>query len=377
MLFLTQMALLLLSGIKDAVSSKTAETPELIKARLGEPLTLDCIYNCSSGFVRGHWKWEDKPECGKSCVWYKKHIQGEDMCTVSLTTNNLTLEQTRYNYSCVSEKNDDQHLPLKTERLIALLIQDKTTAPVTPHTVPSDVSMKVVMYRNEENDPVEVMSSHSIKVPVGTQLELKCLSTAKQCGGQWMKDQGTLPKASAESLLQWDKITEEDGGSYTCYAQLCTGQRITVSIEVIKDDEFVWIRLLAAITLSAAVMLLLLLIFLCYKRKHSLSDSEDPSAVIYENTRIKNEAMVPKPVVQDCQSDHEVPYADIVISVRGSSIPELTGLHSQAPRDHRLRWREEGAGGSRLHACRSADRLHVHPRDQRLTTTGSFQADTS
>lgn len=38
----------------------------------------------------------------------------------------------------------------------------------------------------------------------------------------------------------------------------------------------------------------------------------------------------------DCQSDHEVPYADIVISVRGSSIPELTGLHGQTPRDHRL-----------------------------------------
>ncbi|XP_036452682.1 uncharacterized protein LOC118825923 [Colossoma macropomum] len=301
MLFLTQMALLLLSGIKDAVSRKTAETPELIKARLGEPLTLDCTYNCSSGFIRGHWKWEDKPKCG-SCLWEKKDIQGEDMCTVRLTTRNLTLEQTLYNYSCVSEKNDDQHLPLKTERLIALLIQDKTTAPVTPHTVPLDVSMKVVIYRNEENDPVEVMSSHSIKVPVGTQLELKCLSTVTQCGGQWTKDQGTLPKASAESLLQWDKITEEDGGSYTCYAQqLCTSQRITVSIEVIKEDEFVWIRVLAAITLSAAFMLLLLLIFLCYKRKRSLSDSEDSSAVIYENTRIKNEATVLKPVVQgDC-----------------------------------------------------------------------------
>ncbi|KAI4904548.1 hypothetical protein NFI96_029612 [Prochilodus magdalenae] len=375
MLFLTQMALLLLSGFRDVASWRTAKTPEVIKARLGEPLTLECTYNCSSGFVRGYWDYEDSPACG-SCQWQTADIQGAEMCTVSLTTNNLKLEQTLYNYTCFSEKNDDQNLPLNTERQIELLIQDMSTAPVTPQTVPLDVSMKVVINRNLEDDPVEVVSLHSIKVPVGTQLQLECLSTDKSCGGQWMKDQGTIPNAATVSQLQWAKIAEEDGGSYTCHTeQLCTSHTITVVIEVI-NDEFAWIKALAALALSAVILLLLLLLYLCYKRKCSVPDSEDPSSAIYENTRPRNEATVFKPIAQapDCQSDHEVPYADIVISVRGSSIPELTGLHSQAPRDHRLRWREEGAGGSHLHGCRSADRLHVHPREvsRKLSTTSEY-----
>lgn len=37
----------------------------------------------------------------------------------------------------------------------------------------------------------------------------------------------------------------------------------------------------------------------------------------------------------DCQSDHEVPYADIMITMRGASTPELTQISYLAPGDHR------------------------------------------
>ncbi|XP_022533429.2 uncharacterized protein LOC111194234 isoform X1 [Astyanax mexicanus] len=365
MLYLTHVALLLLFGIKGAASRKTAETPEVIKARLGEALTLDCSYNCSSGFVRGYWKWEEEeaPACER-CHWENKPNKSEDMCTLSLYTHNLTLQQTLYNYSCITEQSDDQDLPLKTERLISLQIQE--------------VSMKVVIHTNAENNPVEVVSSHSIQVPVGAYLELKCLSTDKHCEGMWIKDQDQpdiRPPANSDPLL-WEKITEEDGGSYTCHTkQLCTSQRITVEIGIIKDDDFGWTRALAAVAVSAVMMLMIMLIYLCYKRMCSLSDPEESSDAIYENTRTKNAMTVLKPIIQECETDHEVPYADIVISVRGSSIPELTGTHgTQAPRDHRLRWREEAAGGSRLQACRSADRLHVHPREvsRKLSTTSEY-----
>lgn len=104
---------------------KTAEIPDVIKARLGEQLTLNCIYNCSTGFIRGIWKWEDTPACD-TCLWatIEKNMS-EDMCIVSLQTLNLTLEQTLYNYSCFSVKNDHQDLPHNLEQIISLQIQGR------------------------------------------------------------------------------------------------------------------------------------------------------------------------------------------------------------------------------------------------------------
>ncbi|KAF4085977.1 hypothetical protein AMELA_G00101180 [Ameiurus melas] len=344
LLFLLHVALLLHFGIKDAACGKTTKTPDVIKATLGEQLTLDCTYNCSSGFIRGSWKWEDTPTCG-TCLWHTiEKNMSEDICIVSLQTLNLTLEQTLYNYSCFSVKSDHQDLPQNLERLISLQIPDKTALPVIPPKDTIDVAMKVSIYQNENelNLLDRGPSSHSIQVAVGDKLKLECLSTNHHCKGQWIRDDANVTEISG-TLVEYSKITEEDEGTYTCHTnQHCTRQKITVVIDVIKNDEIVWIKPLAAIALTVAATLLFLLIYICYKKRgKNLVDAEDSSAVIYENTRTKNEGTIHKHIVQDCQSDHEVPYADIVISVRNSSIPELTGLHGKTPRDNRLKWREE------------------------------------
>ncbi|XP_060744166.1 uncharacterized protein LOC132858021 isoform X1 [Tachysurus vachellii] len=371
-LFLPHVGLLLLHfGIKDAACRRNNKIPDVIKARLGEPLTLDCTYNCSSGFIRGSWEFEKTPECG-TCSWsVSEKNMSEDMCIVSFKTLNLTLEQTQYNYSCYSIKTDYQGIPRLLERLVSLQIQDTTSGPVIPREV--SLGIKVEIYQNQKKLNI---SSYSIQVPVGDKLNLECLSTNHLCESQWMRDDANHTDDISGPLIEWNEITEDDEGTYTCHTkQLCTSQRISVVVDVIRKDEFGWIRPLAAGALCVAVMLLFLLIYLCYKKRgKDMLVAEDSTTVIYENTRSKNDRMIHRPIVQDSQSDHEVPYADIVISVRGSSIPELTGLHGQTPRDHRLRWREEATGVSHLQVCHSADRLHVHPREvsRKLSTTSEY-----
>lgn len=53
----------------------------------------------------------------------------------------------------------------------------------------------------------------------------------------------------------------------------------------------------------------------------------------------------------DCQSDHEVPYADIVISVRGVSTPELRGLAGSGG--------AQGGGHSNLRAVSSTAYIDI------------------
>jgi len=109
----------------DAVRSTSSEIQREIKnARLQEPLTLNCTYNCSSGFARGYWKWEETPVCGK-CHWNHKTLTLGDMCTVSIDTAHLIMEQTHYNYSCFSEESDKPGIPWKTELLVTLQVYGK------------------------------------------------------------------------------------------------------------------------------------------------------------------------------------------------------------------------------------------------------------
>ncbi len=97
---------------------------EIKNARLQEPFTLNCTYNCSSGFTRGYWTWENTPPCSK-CQWKHERSNLRDMCTVSLYTSYLVMEQTHYNYSCHVEQSDRPGLPRKTELLVTLQFHGK------------------------------------------------------------------------------------------------------------------------------------------------------------------------------------------------------------------------------------------------------------
>lgn len=97
---------------------------EIENARLQQPFTLNCTYNCSSGFTRGYWTWEKTPACNK-CCWKEKRSKLRDTCTVSLYTPELIMEQTHYNYSCFSEESDRPGLPRKTELLVTLQVHGK------------------------------------------------------------------------------------------------------------------------------------------------------------------------------------------------------------------------------------------------------------
>lgn len=260
----------------------------MIKARLGEPLTLDCTYNCSSGFIRGSWKFEKTQECG-TCLWFEREKNiSEDMCIVSFKTINLTLEQIQYNYSCYSIKTDYQGMPSMLERLVSLQIQgrtlyadlhvlfvciwclfmimfvvDTTSGPVIPRKVAlgksrkmncschedsqhypsyssllssvSDAGIEVEIYHNQRKLN---LSSYSIQVPVGDKLNLECLSTNNLCESQWMRDDANLTDDISGPLIEWNEITEDDEGTYTCHTkQLCTSQRISVVVDVIKKGK--------------------------------------------------------------------------------------------------------------------------------------------
>ncbi len=106
----------------DAVSAGIQR--KIQNARLQEPFTLNCTYNCSSGFTRGYWTWENTPPCSK-CQWKHAKSNLRDMCTVSLYTSYLVMEQTHYNYSCHVEESDRPGLPRKTELLVTLQVHGK------------------------------------------------------------------------------------------------------------------------------------------------------------------------------------------------------------------------------------------------------------
>lgn len=104
----------------------------------------------------------------------------------------------------------------------------------------SDAAVKVMIYQNQNelnlDHLIKDQSSYSIRVPIGDKLQLECLSNYQLCEGQWMMDDGT--EIVNGTLLEWSEITEETEGTYTCHTkQLCTNQKISVVIDVIKNGK--------------------------------------------------------------------------------------------------------------------------------------------
>ncbi|XP_056119486.1 uncharacterized protein LOC130096823 [Rhinichthys klamathensis goyatoka] len=371
-MFLIPVMLLLQLGLQDAVRSTSSEIQREIKiARLQESFTLNCTYNCSSGFARGYWKWEETPVCSK-CHWNHKTLTLGDMCTVSIYTAHLIMEQTHYNYSCFSEESDKPGIPWKTELLVTLQVHDESKEQVTPPTGQADLgpSLRVESYRGQVKSDEVLTSFSTIEVMAGTSLILHCVAIEfKHCEVQWVRENSTLPLTPKnDSVIQWSEIKGEDSGRYRCQTKgTCTKQAFTVDIEVNTIDGFTWAKVFAAFAVSAVVVLTAHLVYLCYRRGCKIMDSTN---IVHERDPSRN-AVVMRPIAQDSQSDHEVPYADIVISVRGSSNPDLSDTFTQTSKNQRPRWRDEARAGL-LHA--SADRLHIHSKEvtRKLSTTSEY-----
>lgn len=106
----------------------------------------------------------------------------------------------------------------------------------------TDVAIKVAIYQNQNqlnlNHLDKGLSLHSIQVSVGDTLKLECLSTNQHCEGQWMRDDVNVTEIISSRFVEWNKITEDAEGMYTCRTnQLCTSQKISVVIDVIKNGE--------------------------------------------------------------------------------------------------------------------------------------------
>ncbi|KTG09631.1 hypothetical protein cypCar_00002227, partial [Cyprinus carpio] len=263
-MFLIPVILLLQLGFQDAMSAGIQR--EIQNARLQQPFTLNCTYNCSSGFTRGTWTWEATPACSK-CHWDQKNSKLGDVCTVSLHIPHLIMEQTRYNYSCFSEESDRPGLPRKLELLVTLQVHAESEGQVTPPE--ADPSLRVKLYRGQ-TDSDEVFTSFStIEVMAGTSAKLHCFAPDNNhCEVQWVRENSTLPLTKiSDTIVQWSEIKAEDSGRYRCHTKgTCTDQAITVEIEVITSDGFAWAKVFAAFAVSAVVILTAHLVYLCYRK---------------------------------------------------------------------------------------------------------------
>lgn len=98
---------------------------EVIHAAVGEPLVLNCTYNCSSGFVRGHWlKLPDCLRCPRPRET-KNVTKNGDLCTLPLYFPHLSREDFQYNYTCFSEDHESEQFPRKIECLVSLQAQGR------------------------------------------------------------------------------------------------------------------------------------------------------------------------------------------------------------------------------------------------------------
>ncbi|XP_017284470.1 uncharacterized protein LOC108243513 isoform X2 [Kryptolebias marmoratus] len=150
-----------------------------------------------------------------------------------------------------------------------------------------------------------------------------------------------------------------------------------------SGGEFTGIKVLAAVTVTVALVLAALAVYLCVNRNRqywngdpvaSRSSSPQPNNAallpIKGTLSAQNEKVslrIPQP---DNESETEVPYADIMITVRGVSTPELTQVGYLGTGE----WRGDDSR-SYLQASRSADRLHVlQPREvsRKMSTNSEY-----
>lgn len=146
------------------------------------------------------------------------------------------------------------------------------------------------------------------------------------------------------------------------------------------------IKILAAVILPVALVLAALAVYLCFiqRRQHCnehppdnmLSAQQRASKIIPQNkgpNSTPSERVILRIPTPENESDPEVPYADIVINIRGASTPDLSQALYLNSADHSEWW--GGNPRSHLQAARSADMLHVpHLREvsRKMSTNSEY-----
>ncbi|XP_014903422.1 uncharacterized protein LOC106956860 isoform X1 [Poecilia latipinna] len=149
--------------------------------------------------------------------------------------------------------------------------------------------------------------------------------------------------------------------------------------------QFNVMKVLAAVTVTVAMVLAVLAVFLCVYRNKPIwkgrgqqvvsksSSSQSPSDVLLPvkgTLSTQSEKITLRIPPPDNEGDTEVPYADIMITVRGVSTPELTKVGYLGTGE----WRGDEPR-CHLQASRSADRLHVpQPREvsRKMSTNSEY-----
>lgn len=218
-------------------------------------------------------------------------------CTVSLHLSNVSTEDLKTNFTCYTEDRNDIWLQQKTVLTVRLQLRGQTPAP----------------------------------------------------------NRTVSPKTETKNASTPAKPSDPSGG------------------------EFTGIKILATVTVTVAMVLAALAAYLCLNRnrqslncKAIMSQSPEqhvgsrsgsplpPHAVLLPVNgppSMQSERVTLRIPTPDNESDTEVPYADIMITVRGVSTPELTQVGYLTPGDQKEWWGDESR--SHLQSSRSADRLHV------------------
>ncbi|KAI9538600.1 hypothetical protein NQZ68_012252 [Dissostichus eleginoides] len=139
---------------------------EFVDVALGDSLTLNCTYNCSSGFVRGCWSKANQSKSG-AFVDCLGNSSKSSLCTTSLHLSILSTKDRNKNYSCYTQHTDDPRLPQNIAGIVVLQLKAKTSVQngiVTPKTATRNASNPA-----EQND-----SSGALAI-------FLCLNRNRQC----------------------------------------------------------------------------------------------------------------------------------------------------------------------------------------------------
>ncbi|PWA20395.1 hypothetical protein CCH79_00003814 [Gambusia affinis] len=165
--------------------------------------------------------------------------------------------------------------------------------------------------------------------------------------------------------------TQDTAENYSCYTEDTEDPTLTKTtvhtIFLRLQGQFNVMKVLAAVTVTVAMVLAALAVFLCVNRNKPIWKGRGTLSTQSEKITLR----IPPP---DNDGDTEVPYADIMITVRGVSTPELTKVGYLGTGE----WRGDEPR-CHLQASRSADRLHVpQPREvSRKMSTNSEYATVS